>query len=371
MNLYENIKKNLKESAGQPAYVICYGQLEIWPNVERAKSFYREGMDMCEGAEQERYMNIVYSLGHGNFFADDLGPEKVTAIVDRDENGNIKTERVNCGAMTHEQAIDYITRLQNMNINEAESTNKGLKMPQDDEWITGEVTINNKPYYIQGKVYEEPSSYGIDDGQVSKLWVHEMNGKDLGKEIIAYDRGWDKEPKDKKLLQEVLKLLVDFRSKNHYLEDWELEESQKIKESDDEWTDPNYKVDTTNLMLTNGNYHNNSDTVFGRIGLYPKNDKVIPGHYEIIYTVEDGKLYAFEPGSDVRHAVEWLYTMDGTNDNDWIKWNGDRIQLKNLINVLEEDAITLPYGQKESIEAAISNAYFNEEPFPLNKVKYQ
>ena len=49
-----------------------------------------------------------------------------------------------------------------------------------------------------------------------------------------------------------------------------------------------------------------------------------------------------------------------------------RIQLKDLGDVLREDTLkNVSNEQIESITKAINNAYYNEEPFPLNKVNYQ
>ena len=170
MNLYESIKSNnLKESSKQPAYVICYGQLEIWPDVESAKRFYTQGMDACEGAESERYMNIVYSLGHGNFYADDFGTEMVTSIVDRNPDGSIKTERVNCGRMNHEQAIDYILKLQNSGLHESEDGDYSIEEIENDKMYQN---LKKQIIYNIFEMYEENLSnaevYGIDNTEYAE-----------------------------------------------------------------------------------------------------------------------------------------------------------------------------------------------------------
>lgn len=153
-------------------------------------------------------------------------------------------------------------------------------------------------------------------------------------------------------------------------------DNEIVKESDDEddkYVDPNYKVDTSNLCLTNGGYHNNSDIIYGRVKLSSKKKSLPPGgQYDVIYFCENSDLYLYEVGSDVQGAVKWLYTMDGTNEDEWIKWDGSRVQLKNFWDILRDDSLkNEPDVKRESIEVAINKAYFEEEPFPLNKVNYQ
>lgn len=202
------------------------------------------------------------------------------------------------------------------------------------------------------------------------------NFKDMVMELHGYVDYAD----PKKIAQDVKEALKN-KTLNEYLkskaamDDNEIKafkEKYAINESEeDNYIDSNYKVDTTNLRLTNGGYHNNNDTIFGRIKLIPENDKVVPGQYDIIYYPENDKLFVFKIGTDVRTIVNYLYTMDGTNNDEWIKLFGNRIQLKDIDDVMHANTVDLPYGQKESITAAISNAYFYEEPFPLAKVNYQ
>ena len=148
-----------------------------------------------------------------------------------------------------------------------------------------------------------------------------------------------------------------------------IKESVEDKE---DWSDPNYKVDTSNLYLTNYGYHNNSDIIYGRIHLLPKdkNSRLMPGHYDVIYYCENGEFQLFKLGTDVRTAVDYLYNY-GSDEYDWVKWRGRRIQLDNIYEILTEEALkNVPQEQRDAIEKAINNAYYNEEPFPLNKVKY-
>ena len=77
---------------------------------------------------------------------------------------------------------------------------------QDDLWRIGNARIHGKDYTVMGKVFDEPSKYGINGGRISKLsvWPKEKNWSNS---IINYDRGWDIEPKGhkaKKILNEIL-----------------------------------------------------------------------------------------------------------------------------------------------------------------------
>ena len=227
-------------------------------------------------------------------------------------------------------------------------------------WIVGDVQINGETYRVNAKVFQEGSEFGIDKGPVSKLWVSDSNGNT----VINYDRGWDIKPTEEN--QEVYNIILgavkSFRNNNLY----------ESVDEEDEYADPNYKVDTSGLVLTNGGYGNNCDTIYGRIQLIPKNDSLQPGNYSIIYFCENDELFIFELGADVQTAVKWLYELDGTNDNEWIKWDGMRIQLKDLGDVLREDTLKdVSKEQTESIMKALNNAYYNEEPLPLNRVNYR
>ena len=106
--------------------------------------------------------------------------------------------------------------------------------------------------------------------------------------------------------------------------------------------------------------------------LSPKGD-LEPGVYDIIFLPEVEYLYVFKPGTDVRSAVDYLYMNDGMHDDEWVKWNGRRVQIKDFNTILEEDTnrIEPPIDQFNSIVGAIEEAYFNDKPMPLNRVNYQ
>lgn len=54
-------------------------------------------------------------------------------------------------------------------------------------WTKG--TINGFEYQV--KHFEDGSTFGIDGGKISKLWIAKG-----GKEYANYDRGWDVFPTD-------------------------------------------------------------------------------------------------------------------------------------------------------------------------------
>ena len=368
---------------------------------------------------------------------------------------------------------EYIdSKLSNKNLKESfEGNFEGKKIKTDlhndksnPVWIVGDISIDNKTYRVNAKVFLEDSEFGIENGPVSKLWIADSNGN----WIINYDRGWDVKPtaETEEIYNIALGAVRSFRNDNPYEPDPEesadvkhgaltekMNESKDVDlnnedlttgfvnvdigegndaihfiynkdtqeviytkgyaagrvhkkttyselpheefpyttegiikayidtklntinesvEDEEDWSDPNYKVDTSNLYLTNYGYHNNSDIIYGRIHLLPKdkNSKLTPGHYDVIYYCENGEFQLFELGTDVRTAVDYLYNY-GSDEYDWVKWRGRRIQLDNIYEILTEEALkNVPQEQRDAIEKAINNAYYNEEPFPLNKVKY-
>lgn len=86
-----------------------------------------------------------------------------------------------------------------------------MNPPRDigNGWLEGFIG----KYTFQAKVYDEPSTFGINDGRVSKLmvWdevVRQEKSNIFTASIINYDRGWDIMPKteeDKYILETILK----------------------------------------------------------------------------------------------------------------------------------------------------------------------
>jgi len=68
----------------------------------------------------------------------------------------------------------------------------------DDLWRE----YRDERHFIQVKVYDKPSRFGINHGRVSKLWAMRD-----GRPVISYDRGWDIQPttaEDGNLLTHIL-----------------------------------------------------------------------------------------------------------------------------------------------------------------------
>ena len=63
----------------------------------------------------------------------------------------------------------------------------------DGIWLVGKID----DYDYQAKVCDEASGFGIDYGRVIKLHARKYCEDKKGKEIFAYERGWDKYPRGK------------------------------------------------------------------------------------------------------------------------------------------------------------------------------
>lgn len=72
-------------------------------------------------------------------------------------------------------------------------------------WKKGILKIGNKIILYWIKYYEEGSSFGIDNGRISKLMLKRND------EIIAhYDRGWDLKPIDSDAKAALAALVKEF-----------------------------------------------------------------------------------------------------------------------------------------------------------------
>ena len=60
-------------------------------------------------------------------------------------------------------------------------------------WTQGTITSpkTGAEYKYAIKHYEECSKYGINNGRISKLFIHTFDGNHM---LCAYDRGWDIRP---------------------------------------------------------------------------------------------------------------------------------------------------------------------------------
>ena len=66
------------------------------------------------------------------------------------------------------------------------------KAVPDTNWTRGTATLpNGRRFIFDIKHFKEPSSFGIDDGRISKLSIRTEARRRLG---AHYDRGWDGKP---------------------------------------------------------------------------------------------------------------------------------------------------------------------------------
>lgn len=77
-----------------------------------------------------------------------------------------------------------------MNTNKLEA--KITDFPFDSNWVKG--TIGQ--YSFEAKLFDDPSTFGIANGRVSKLCIYDNAVREQKRDffaacIINYDRGWD------------------------------------------------------------------------------------------------------------------------------------------------------------------------------------
>lgn len=72
---------------------------------------------------------------------------------------------------------------------------KFTKFKKGTNWVEG--IVDSGEYSFISKLYDEESTYGINDGRVSKLAISK-GAKWTGFDncVVNYDRGWDIEPTD-------------------------------------------------------------------------------------------------------------------------------------------------------------------------------
>jgi hypothetical protein len=74
--------------------------------------------------------------------------------------------------------------------------------PSGGTWYVGRVDGR----HFEALVFAEPSQYGIDGGQVSKLYAWDGPKKKVGNEIAVFERGWELEPSEE--VRPVVEFLV-------------------------------------------------------------------------------------------------------------------------------------------------------------------
>lgn len=70
-----------------------------------------------------------------------------------------------------------------------------ISFPFDSNWVSG--TVGD--YTFEAKLFDDPSTYGINNGRVSKLSIYSEKkrietGNFFAACIVNYDRGWDIKP---------------------------------------------------------------------------------------------------------------------------------------------------------------------------------
>lgn len=85
-------------------------------------------------------------------------------------------------------------------------TAKFTKFPLDSNWCNGIVEDSNNTFIFESKLFDDGSTFGINNGRVSKLHISKNN---RGRCIVNYDRGWDVEPteENRKYFNAVMELL--------------------------------------------------------------------------------------------------------------------------------------------------------------------
>jgi hypothetical protein len=85
-----------------------------------------------------------------------------------------------------------------------------INFPFDSNWVSGTVG----EYTFEAKLFDDPSTYGINNGRISKLSIYNDQKRIENRDffaacIVNYDRGWDIKPtkESRPYYKAVLKLL--------------------------------------------------------------------------------------------------------------------------------------------------------------------
>ena len=64
----------------------------------------------------------------------------------------------------------------------------------DGVWTTAQAKHAGKPYYVETRHHEQPKTFGIQNGKISKLFIYAGTNWDEKRCVCAYDHGWSKHP---------------------------------------------------------------------------------------------------------------------------------------------------------------------------------
>ena len=98
------------------------------------------------------------------------------------------------------------------------TSSNGRLAKTDDLWI--EAVIHGR--WVEAKVYNEPSTFGVNDSRVSKLSISKTDSRDPNQNFFPqmaynYDRGLDFDHlEDDELLCEIVKMLEMYRKSHLY-----------------------------------------------------------------------------------------------------------------------------------------------------------
>lgn len=87
-------------------YAVCYNTLNVFKNKDLAKKFFIECACGSEGAEQERYNNILVDFMFCDIGLDNVSNE-INEIVLHDDNNNV-LEKIKTNWQNYESAIKEI-----------------------------------------------------------------------------------------------------------------------------------------------------------------------------------------------------------------------------------------------------------------------
>lgn len=69
---YSAVLKNARRYFKDAVVTVCYNKAELWESRRDARNFYSEGIRYSEGAERDRYVNIICDLEDGRDVALDV-----------------------------------------------------------------------------------------------------------------------------------------------------------------------------------------------------------------------------------------------------------------------------------------------------------
>lgn len=75
-----------------------------------------------------------------------------------------------------------------------------------ERYDSGWTIVHIEGHYVEAKVYDTGSMFGINSGRVSKLTIRK-NTRDNSAVLFHYDRGWDKGNSEDKLVSKIVEQL--------------------------------------------------------------------------------------------------------------------------------------------------------------------